>query len=431
MEDNIRMIDTELCVIGSGLAGVAASIFALNRGLNVAQTGNTGAIAYTTGYLDLLGTSGDRCTFGTDPWEMLRQLRNEVPNHPLSRVRDEEIRDAFSEFTQYISECGITYGRPAEKNIQALTPAGTIKQTMSVPGTMQAGVDAFAGQKRCLILDFKGLRGFSGRQIVANLKRYWPNVSSARIKFPGMSTDELYPEVLARALEVDKNRKLLAAAVKPFVESHEVIGMPAVFGMHKPDRVMSALQELIGVQLFEIPTMPPSVPGIRLREMIEQVFPQKGVTLIAQQKVSNVDLRGDRLKVMLKDNYGPISVHAQNVILATGRFISGGLEARRSGIIEPLLDIPVTQPDSRDEWYHHAYLSGAGHKINRSGIEVDDLFRPLGIDGTPVHNNLYGAGVILAHQDWIRDRCGAGVAITSAYRAVASIVQARNLWKTS
>ena len=55
MRDETRTFATELAVIGSGIAGCAASIFALNRRIDCAQVGNTGAVAYTTGYLDLLG----------------------------------------------------------------------------------------------------------------------------------------------------------------------------------------------------------------------------------------------------------------------------------------------------------------------------------------------------------------------------------------
>ncbi|HKI81631.1 MAG TPA: anaerobic glycerol-3-phosphate dehydrogenase subunit B, partial [Pseudodesulfovibrio sp.] len=63
-----------------------------------------------------------------------------------------------------------------------------------------------------------------------------------------------------------------------------------------------------------------------------------------------------------------------------------------------------------------------GHGANASGLEVDDLFRPLGRDGRPAHERLFAAGAILAHQDWMRMKCGAGLAITSAWRAVQGVV---------
>lgn len=414
-----RHFETELAVIGSGLAGFAASAFALNRGIRTAQAGNTGAIAYTTGYLDLLGrVVSDAPGPVADPWQGLKELALKQPRHPLARVGEADIRAAFREFTDFLCEGGIRYSSPGPANVTALTPAGTLKPTLCVPATMQAGVEALAGKPRCLIVDFKGLRGFSARQIAANLQDSWPGLRAERLLFPEMESGEIYPEVMARALEVPAHRQALAERIRAVAEDVEVIGMPAVLGMHTPDLVMAEMQRLIGLPVFELPTMPPSVPGIRLREMFEQVFPQKGLTLIPQQKVEAVAFSRDGVQLSLADNFGPIAIAARAVILATGRFLSGGLAAGLDGIREPLLGLPVNQPPSREDWYHLHYMDRRGHAVHRAGIEVDDQFRPLGKDGRPVSERLFAAGLILAHQDWIRSRCGAGVALASAYKAV-------------
>jgi glycerol-3-phosphate dehydrogenase subunit B len=39
--------------------------------------------------------------------------------------------------------------------------------------------------------------------------------------------------------------------------------------------------------------MPPSVAGLRLRELFEQALPQHGATLIPQQKVTSLTFAGD------------------------------------------------------------------------------------------------------------------------------------------
>ena len=44
----------DVMVIGSGFAGMAAALFAANRGLSVVQTGATGGIDFSTGFIDLL-----------------------------------------------------------------------------------------------------------------------------------------------------------------------------------------------------------------------------------------------------------------------------------------------------------------------------------------------------------------------------------------
>jgi glycerol-3-phosphate dehydrogenase subunit B len=418
MIEEARHFETELAVIGSGIAGFAASIFALNRKIASAQIGNTGAVAYTTGYLDLLGSIEGGPGAIDDPWAGIEQLKVSSPNHPLCKIPADDIRTGFDQFTSFLGNCGIKYTAPEEHNLTALTPAGTLKKTLCVPATMEAGPKAFAAKTSCVIIDFKGLKGFSGRQVVANLQEKWPSLSAKRLTFPEMDIGEIYPEVMARALEVPATREKLAKLLIEAAGKAKVIGLPALLGMHGPDLVRAELERLTGLQIFEIPTMPPSVPGIRLRELFEQVFPQKGMTLIPQQKVDSLAFDSDGALLSLTDNYGPITIRSKTVILATGRFLSGGLEAHITGITESLLNLPVTQPEERTGWYLDKYTDSRGHGIHKTGIEIDNSFRPLAINGRPYNERLFAAGIILANQDWIRGRSGAGIAIATAFKAV-------------
>ena len=51
---NLKPIESDLCVIGTGLTGMAATLFAANRGLSLVQVGHTGEIIFASGLLDLL-----------------------------------------------------------------------------------------------------------------------------------------------------------------------------------------------------------------------------------------------------------------------------------------------------------------------------------------------------------------------------------------
>lgn len=423
MSHATRHFTTELAVIGSGLAGFAASIFALNRGITTTQIGNTGAVAYTTGYLDLLGRLDGTRDLVTDPWVALRTLRGRAPEHPLCGVSEADIRQAFTEFTAFSGEFGVSYNPPGTHNITALSPIGTAKPTLCVPATMAAGPQALANNLPCVIVDIRGLKGFSGAEMLANLRARWPALSTQRISFPDMAHGEVYPEVMARALEVPATRAKLAGLLVPLAGSAKVIGLPAILGMHKPDQVHADLQRLTGLQIFEMPTMPPSVAGLRLREMFEQALPSKGATLIPQQKVKALTFADDGATLALRDSFGDIRVHAQAVILATGRLLGGGLHAYPEGIRETLLDLPVTQPASRADWYRERYTDPRGHPINRAGIEIDAHGRPLAGDGHRVNQRLFAAGSLLAHHDWIRSRSGAGIALATAYRAVGGVAK--------
>ena len=417
-----RCHQAELLVIGSGLAGMAASLFALARGISVAQVGNSGVIAFTTGYLDLFGHDGR--SFVDDPWQALLRLREDEPLHPLANIAADDIRAAFTGFTHALGEMGLGYSAPGARNLLALTPAGTLKPTLSLPLTMQPAIPAMAAGLDTLVVDFIGLNGFSARELAANLAPRWPGLHAQRIGFPDMDSGaEVYAEVMARALEVPATRQRLAERIAPLLGNAQALGLPAILGVHSPDHVHRELQSLLGVPVFEIPTMPPAVPGVRLRELFETQLPQRGVALEPQHRVKRLELGSHKITARLEDAYGEVTIEAATAILATGRFTSGGLHAEPNAIRETLANLPVVQPKGRAAWYRADYFDPRGHAINRCGITVDAQWRPLDAAGKPAHPRLYAAGSLLAHQDWMRQRCGAGVAIATAYKAVECAAQ--------
>jgi len=113
------------------------------------------------------------------------------------------------------------------------------------------------------------------------------------------------------------------------------------------------------------------------------------------------------------------SIRAAALVLATGRFMGGGLQADRHAVREPLFNLPVRQPELRDHWHRENFLDRRGHPVAYAGLETDECLRPLGTSGRPAHPRLFAAGSILANQDWMRMKCGSGLAIATAYAAVA------------
>jgi glycerol-3-phosphate dehydrogenase subunit B len=98
--------------------------------------------------------------------------------------------------------------------------------------------------------------------------------------------------------------------------------------------------------------------------------------------------------------------------------MGGGLQADRHAVREPLFGLPVRHPAQRDHWHREEFLDRRGHPVNRAGLETDECLRPLGADGQRAHPRLFAAGSILAHQDWMRMKCGSGLAMATAYAAI-------------
>ena len=97
----------QLVIVGAGMAGVAAALFAARRGIDTAQVGRTGETLYASGLFDLYGVahSRDRALID-DPWQGLRQLKQDHPEHPFSRLSIDQIRTAMDQLTTFMGDIG-------------------------------------------------------------------------------------------------------------------------------------------------------------------------------------------------------------------------------------------------------------------------------------------------------------------------------------
>jgi len=304
-----------------------------------------------------------------------------------------------------------------------MTPAGTTKRTYAVPESMWSGVLAWQHKRKCLLVDFQGMKGFSARQIQSVIGDQWPQLRVATVPFPEPTVSE-YPEKMAFSLHQPHHREKLAADIVPLVRDARGVGVPAILGLHRIMEVVDDLGKRIGVPIFEVPTLPPAVAGLRLKEAFDRCLPSIGVHTLYNKKVLQVKKdRNGHFTCDIGSEYPELIVYTKAAILATGRFIGQGLVADLHQIRESLFDLPVSQPEDRTQWHRKKFLDSRGHAINRAGIEIDEHFRPLKANGRPAYKRLYAAGSILAHADWIRMKCGSGLAIATAYAAVKAHLQ--------
>jgi glycerol-3-phosphate dehydrogenase subunit B len=410
--------DVDLLVIGAGLAGMAAAAFALRRGLRVALAGAPGESLFASGLLDLLAVHPIReGRLWDDPFAALAALAADEPDHPYAKVARPEIEAAFAAFTAFLGEIGLDYHGHDGVNAKVLTPVGTIKHTYRVPAGMWAADLGVRTTPPALIVDFEGLKGFSAAQVAQTAGEFWPGLSHVRLPVPG-GRPAPYPEPIAFALEGKKAREELAAALAPHIKGKEMAGLPAVLGIYRTREVLADLSELAGLPVFEIPTIPPSVTGLRLKAAFEDAMPGRGVVTFFRKLVLAVRPEGGGFACDVGWNGVEATVRARGAVLATGRFFGKGLVPHRKGVAEALFGLPVTQPETRSLWHGEHMFDPAGHGVNRAGLSTDGRFRPLGGDGKPAFEQLYAVGSILAGHDWTRQKCGAGLALASAFAAV-------------
>jgi len=113
-------------------------------------------------------------------------------------------------------------------------------------------------------------------------------------------------------------------------------------------------------------------------------------------------------------------IEAQAVILATGKFIGGGV--RREGLLrEPIFDLPIWVRGRIDggrwlgDWTAHE-LRDEQHAM-RAGVRIDEGLRPLLPDEGTASDRLFACGGVLAGNDPAQDGAGIGLAVFTGYLA--------------
>ncbi len=89
--------------------------------------------------------------------------------------------------------------------------------------------------------------------------------------------------------------------------------------------------------------------------------------------------------------------------------------AEKERIIEPIFNLPVIQPESREGWFMRTFSED--HPIHYGGIETDDSFRPVDETGTVLIENAWVAGTLLAHHNAIREKSREGIELVTGYLA--------------
>ncbi|CAB1057165.1 Anaerobic glycerol-3-phosphate dehydrogenase subunit B (EC [Olavius sp. associated proteobacterium Delta 1] len=418
----------DLAIIGAGMAGMAAAVFAAKRGLTTVIMGSLAESWFTGGLIDLMGVHPvESGKSWQDPWAAIDAVVRDIFGHPYAHIPSEDIKAALQEFYALLNDGGRPYRFEDERNSNLITAFGAIKTTHGIPQTMWPGVQALSSKAPCLIADFKGLKGFSADLLVERLKTEWPGLKALSVpSIYGDQVHEINPVPLARDLEIAQYRQKLAELIKAHVKDVEYVGLPAVLGIHRPDQVIDELGELLGKPVFEIPAMPPSIPGMRLKEAFLRFLPANNVHCLFQKQVLKATPTSEgEITLDTGRTEHENSIKAYAVLLSTGRFLGGGLHSDHTTVTEPIFDLPVFQPENRELWHCDRLFEPSGHAINLAGLETDDMLRPLGTGGQPAFENLFAAGIILAHQDWTRMKCGSGLSVATAYGAVKSFSSLR------
>ncbi len=228
----------------------------------------------------------------------------------------------------------------------------------------------------------------------------------------------------ARAFDDPAFRAEVTAQVVGRLGAEERAAFPAVLGIADPHGVWTELEHRLGRTVFEISTLPPSVPGMRVHKSLHDALRRAGGRVVLNSVVTGAEHDGGHVsslhtRVGLRDERRG----ADWVVLATGGFASGGLELdSRWRARETALGLPVTGvPEPGVERFRPGYFDD--HPMARAGVAVDPELRPVDDDGDRLYENVLVAGATLAGAEPWREKSGDGLSLSTGYRA-AELVRA-------
>jgi glycerol-3-phosphate dehydrogenase subunit B len=322
-----------------------------------------------------------------------------------------------------LAEAGLPYAGAADgANLRLPSPAGAARPAYLAPTAQLPG--RLDDPAPMLIVGFEGLRDFYPTVVAHHLSRQGQATRAAYLP-ASLLTERRDANTVQLANSLDEPSRLgvLAAALRRLAVPGERIGLPAILGLDGHMETWQALQQAVDAPIFEIPTLPPSVPGIRLQRALLRLLEPYRVPVQTNMSVQGFGTEGERIVwVETETSARPLRHRAHNFLLASGGLLGGGFESDPTGRVwETVFDLPLTVPQGRSHWFRGEFLDPRGHPVFQGGIAVDRSFAPLRA-GAPAYANLWAAGSSLAHADPILERSREGIAIASASAAVKAIL---------
>jgi len=407
----------DVVVIGAGLAGLSCAAELAERGASVFLAAKGIATTHWThGGLDVAappGASTHRAGLA-----LLAALDGH-PYHALGSDADAAIDGHLAR----AAAAGLVHSGGLDTPLLPIpTAIGSLRPASILPAAQAAAAEPW-GADGLVLVGFGGYRdawaAYAARNLAAAGAAWADGPASIRaveVDLPGVDgLHNLAAQNLANRFDNPAWRDRALDAVARALPAGKIrIGMPPVLGLDRHAEVLADAERSLGGRIFEIPSLPPSVPGMRLFEALRRRILAAGGRIQVGFDVVSVERAAERVVAVHTEAASrTLRLAADAFVLATGGIAGVGFRALPDGTIdERVFGLPVTAPP-HDRWFSDDPLEP--HPLEAAGIEVDAELRPAGL------SNVRVIGSALAGMHYLEQRCGDGVALASAHRAVRSL----------
>jgi glycerol-3-phosphate dehydrogenase subunit B len=413
----------DVLIIGAGPAGLLAAWVAAQNGRRVrVLASGIGSTHVSPGWIGVLDTekAADKdapLAAAVDAWAAAH------PEHPYALVGAGALAGGIAALRAAAGPVGIDYLGDLSGNYRLPTAAGALVPAALAPASLAAGDAHQPGDM--MIAGPAHWRDFYPALCAANLSKQGIPAHGETFDLPQLHSAKFDATAtgLARLFDQAEVRAAVAAQLKPRLNGAARAGLPAVLGLEHSREAWADLQDRLGVPVFEIPTLPPSVPGIRLFNAFKTALAKAGVQLLLDMTVARGIVEGTRATgVAVPGAVRELTYNARHIVLATGGLYGGGIATDyRGGMTETVFGLPVFGPDTMNRWFDDTFLNPAGHEVYYAGLRADAQMRPLDAAGRPVLENVAVAGRLLGGYNPLIEGSTEGVWLATGYKAATCI----------
>lgn len=412
------MTKDDVLVVGAGLAGLTAvwQLAIQQKKVRLVSKG-WGATHWHSGCIDVLGYYPvDEPEPVESPGITLAKLIADQPHHPYALVGTSGVEAALTAFKAVCAAAGYPLHGSLDKNWLLPSAVGTFRPTCLAPETMIAG--DLNRDEPMLIVGIQQLVDFYPNLVAENLTKQGVDAAHLMLNIPSLAKRNFTtPVLLGSLMEQPDFRAELVKRIKPKMGKAKRVGLPAILGRQPSLAIKNDLEARLGVPVFEIPGLPPSLPGMRLHAVLMQAIEQAGGRVYHGLEGVGIESEGGKVTAVLTEAAARNKPHRfANYVVATGGILGGGIVTNQKGeALETIFGLPIVTPASRLDWFQQEFLDPAGHPIYQAGVTVNAQFQPVNSGNQPVYANVYAAGTTLSHAEVIRERSFEGVAIATGF----------------
>jgi glycerol-3-phosphate dehydrogenase len=415
-----RRLEFDVAIIGMGLSGLIAAWRLAKRGFRVGVIAKgMGSLTFHTGCFDILGYHQSNQV--SSPIEAVKALTEKAPDHPYTRFQDKDFILPIEELSNLCAQAGYDLEGSIDKNWLLPTSVGASRPTCLAPSTMVAG-DLHTTQP-ILVIGIKNYFDFYPKLIAHNIANQGIYSDFGEIELKGRWKSRLTtPRRLADLFEKGDFLKAAIGWIEEFLKDKKLSGLqrialPAVLGLKNSQEIVHTLGASFKVPFFEIPTLPPSIPGLRIQQILSQKIRECGGTIMNGSQVVAVDQTQTKIiQIYSEAAAGHVAIQAKKYILATGGILGGGIiQHYKTPPNEVIFNLHVATRKSVAPHSSNTFLSPDVLPFMDCGIKTNSWFQPVDDRGQIVYENLHCIGKNLFGMNYIEELSSEGVDVMTGF----------------